>query len=53
MEKILFEDLKQSLKEAKAIRAGEMNASRRFTVNSIDIKAVPAKLACPRMNLLR
>ena len=32
MEKTLFDDLKQSLKEAKAIRAGEINASRQFTV---------------------
>jgi len=43
MEKTLFDDLKQSLKEAKAIRTGEMNASRRFTVDPIDVKAVRAK----------
>ena len=43
MEKTLFDDLKQSLKEAKAIREGEMNASRRFTVDPIDVKAVRAK----------
>ena len=43
MEKTLFDDLKQSLKEAKAIRAGELKASRRFTVNPIDVKAVRAK----------
>ena len=43
MEKTLFDDLKQSLKEAKAIRAGEMNASRQFTVDPIDVKAVRAK----------
>ena len=43
MEKTLFDDLKQSLKEAKAIRVGETNASRRFTVAPIDVKAVRAK----------
>ena len=43
MEKTLFDDLKQSLKEAKAIKAGEMKASRRFTVDPIDVKAVRAK----------
>lgn len=43
MEKALFDDLKQSLKEAKATRAGEINASRRFTVNSIDVNMVRAK----------
>ena len=43
MDKTLFDDLKQSLKEAKAIRAGELKASRRFTVNPIDVKAVRAK----------
>ena len=43
MEKTLFDDLKQSLKEAKAIKAGETNASRRFTVEPIDVKAVRAK----------
>ena len=43
MEKTLFDDLKQSLKEAKAIRSDEINASRRFTVEPIDVKAVRAK----------
>ena len=43
MEKTLFDDLKQSLKEAKSIRAGEMKASRRLTVTPIDVKAIRAK----------
>jgi len=43
MEKTLFDDLKQSLREAKSIRAGELQASRRFTVTPIDVKAIRAK----------
>ena len=31
MEKALFDDLKQSLKEAKVIKAGEIKASRAKT----------------------
>ncbi|GHT89778.1 transcriptional regulator [Betaproteobacteria bacterium] len=40
MDKELFADLVQSLKEAKAISRGEMPASRRFTVESPDAKRV-------------
>lgn len=36
----LFEDLLQSLKEAKAIAVGEMPADRRFEVLPTDAKAV-------------
>lgn len=43
MEKTLFEDLVQSLKEAKAIAKGESPASRRFEVKPIDVKAVREK----------
>lgn len=43
MEKSLFDDLVDSLKEAKAISHGEIPASRRFTVMPIDVKAVRAK----------
>ncbi|MDR2710492.1 MAG: helix-turn-helix domain-containing protein [Burkholderiales bacterium] len=39
MEKALFEDLMQSLKEAKAIARGEMPASRRIKVTPPDVKA--------------
>ena len=44
MEKALFDDLVQSLKEAKAIAHGETSASRRFTVTSQDVKAVRERL---------
>ena len=40
MEKSLFDDLQQSLKEAKAISKGKVKASRRFNVESTDVKAV-------------
>ena len=43
MEKNLFDDLVNSLKEAKAINNGEITASRRFAVVPIDVKAVRAK----------
>ncbi len=43
MDKTLFEDLVQSLKEAKAIAKGEAPASRRFEVKPIDVKAVREK----------
>jgi putative transcriptional regulator len=40
MDKQLFDDLVQSLKEAKAIAAGKAKASRRFKVESTDVKAI-------------
>jgi putative transcriptional regulator len=40
MENTLFDDLLQSLKEAKAISNGEVKASRRFEVMPTDVKAV-------------
>ena len=40
MEQALFDDLLQSLQEAKAIAKGEANASRRFTVTPPDVKQV-------------
>lgn len=40
MEQTLFDDLVQSLKEARAISKGEMPASRRFDVLPPDAKAV-------------
>lgn len=43
MDKTLFDDLKQSLKEAKAIKARQLQASRRSTLTPIDVKAVRAK----------
>lgn len=43
MDKKLFADLVQSLKEAKAIAKGEVTASRRFEVKPIDVKAIREK----------
>jgi hypothetical protein len=40
MKNSLFEDLMQSLKEAKAIARGEAQASRRITVTPPDVKAI-------------
>jgi DNA-binding transcriptional regulator YiaG len=40
MENTLFDDLVQSLKEAKAISKGEAKASRRFEIVPTDVKAV-------------
>ena len=40
MEKTLFDDLVQSLKEAKDISRGTAKASRRFEIAPIDVKAV-------------
>lgn len=40
MDQTLFEDLVQSLKEAKAISRGEMSASRRTRFDAPDVKAV-------------
>jgi putative transcriptional regulator len=40
MEQPLFDDLLQSLKEAKAIAKGNAKASRRFVVEAPDVKAV-------------
>ena len=44
MEKALFEELVQSLKEAKAIARGETAASRRIKVTPPDVKAVREQL---------
>ncbi|MGB7196343.1 MAG: NadS family protein [Collimonas pratensis] len=40
MENALFEDLLQSLKEAKTISKGKLEPSRRFEILSTDVKAV-------------
>jgi putative transcriptional regulator len=44
MEQALFDDLLQSLKEAKAIARGEALASRRIKVTTPDAKAVREKI---------
>ena len=43
MDKTLFEDLVQSLQEAKAIACGEAEPSRRFVVKRMDVKAIREK----------
>lgn len=43
MEPSLFDDLVQSLKEAKAISKGQAEASRRFEMTPLDVKAVREK----------
>lgn len=43
MDKELFEQLQQSMKEAVSIAKGEMQPSRVFTVNLPDVKAVREK----------
>lgn len=44
MEQALFDDLVQSLKEAKAITRGEAPASRRIKVTPPDAKAIREKI---------
>ena len=43
VDKTLFEDLVQSLQEAKAIARGEAEPSRRFVVKRMDVKAIREK----------
>ena len=40
MDKQLFDDLLQSLKQAKAIAKGKAKASRRFKIESTDVRAI-------------
>ena len=44
MDKELFEQLHQSMKEAVAIAKGEMKPSRVFTVETPDVKAIRDKI---------
>ena len=44
MEAALFDDLLQSLKEARAIAKGEAQASRRMVLTPPDVKAVREKI---------
>lgn len=53
METSLFDDLVQSLKEAKAIAKGEIPASRRFTVLPPDAKAVREKTGLSQADFAR
>ncbi len=53
MEKTLFDDLVQSLKEAKDISKGKAKASRRFEVNSPDVKAVRERIGLSQSDFAR
>ncbi|MFZ5502887.1 MAG: NadS family protein [Pseudomonadota bacterium] len=44
MDKALFESLKQSLKEAGAIRRGELTTERVTEISAPDVKAVRARV---------
>jgi putative transcriptional regulator len=53
MEPALFDDLVQSLKEAKAIARGEMPASRRFKITPPDVKAVREQIGLSQSEFAR
>jgi putative transcriptional regulator len=53
MEKALFDDLVQSLKEAKAIRRGETPASRRNKITPPDVKAVREQMGLSQSEFAR
>lgn len=53
MEKALFDDLVQSLKEAKAIAKGEAQASRRFALTAPDAKAVREQIGLSQSEFAR
>jgi|LakMenEpi03Aug12_release.lakeMendotaPanAssembly.Ray.scaffolds.fasta_scaffold6192504_1 DNA-binding transcriptional regulator YiaG len=45
MDKQLFDDLVESLKQAKAISKDDVKASRRFKVEDTDVKAIRESVA--------
>lgn len=53
MEQALFDDLVQSLKEAKAIARGETPASRRIKLTPPDVKAVREQLGLSQSEFAR
>ena len=53
MDKELFADLVESLKEAKSISRGEKPASRRFTVEAPDVKAVREQIGLSQIDFAR
>ena len=53
MDKDLFTDLVTSLEEAKDIKAGRKQASRRFVINAIDVKAVRDKTGLSQSEFAR
>ena len=53
MEKTLFNDLLQSLKEAKGIAKGEAKASRRFEATAPDVRAVREQIGLSQSEFAR
>ena len=53
MEKTLFNDLLQSLKEAKGIAKGKAKASRRFEATAPDVRAVREKIGLSQSEFAR
>ena len=53
MEQAMFDDLVQSLKEAKAIVHGEAPASRRIKVTAPDVKAVREQIGLSQSEFAR
>lgn len=53
MEQALFDDLLQSLKEAKAIARGQAPASRRNTVTPTDVKEVREQIGLSQSEFAR
>lgn len=53
MEKDLFDDLIQSLKEAKANALGDEEQSRKFTVSPPDVKAIREQIGLSQSEFAR
>jgi DNA-binding transcriptional regulator YiaG len=53
MEKTLFDDLAQSLKEAKDISKGKAKASRRLKITPPDVRAVREKIGLSQSEFAR
>jgi putative transcriptional regulator len=53
MEKALFDDLVQSLKEAHDISKGRARAARRFDIDSPDVKAVREQIGLSQSEFAR
>lgn len=53
MDKTLFDDLVQSLKEARAIARGEAAASRRFEVAAPDVKTLREQIGLSQSEFAR
>ena len=53
METTLFDDLVQSLKEARAIAGGELEPSRRFDRQPLDVKAMREQIGLSQADFAR